>query len=158
MQLSLRLTQLCHVVAKALHEIGCPCIANRLCGEGTWEAFTGTPAWVSAAQRYPLVSIMPKLVPLTKGLAQAGYYDTALACAEAACRCEPTVDMDLIRAFLLLVLGDTQEAASLYNRTLSRLGGLPPEAFGKLHSLALTHAEEEDIAELYRSLVQYQAA
>lgn len=148
-----RLAVLCRMVEGVLEEVGCHCLARRLCGGKVHSE--GDCCGQSA---FPMLALLPKLAPLARSMARAGFYDTALACAEAANVCEQTIELELVRAFLYLILGETQEAAALYRHIQSRLGSLPPEDLAKLRELLATHSEEEDLAELYAALIRENAA
>lgn len=63
--------------------------------------------------------------------------------------------MELTRAFLLLALGDTDEARRIYIEVATKHGGIPKRAVERLAELAATHSEEEDIAELHAEILRF---
>jgi hypothetical protein len=143
-------------IAQACAEVGCACLARRISQHLDELGTVFCPAAGSAQgeQGRSALDLLPILSPLSSALATAGYYDTALECANVAHNFEPVLDMELTRAFLLLVLGDTQEARRIYVEVVNRHGGIPQRAVERLAELAATHSEEEDIAELHAELVR----
>ncbi len=153
-RLTRRVNLLRGAVAQACEEVGCICLANRIA-----QRFEQIDQAVCASQQVkregPTVDFMPMLSPLSGALSNAGYYDTALECANLAQHCEPVLDLELTRAFLHLVLGDTEDACRIYQETVRRHGGIPERAVQRVAELMATHSEEEDIAEVYAELTTY---
>jgi len=141
-------------VATALDEIGCPCLTQKLLGIRRGALDGSCPLKPEDTSR-PSLLLTVKLAPLTRALADAGYYDYALMCVEVAMSMEPTWDLDLAKAYLLLVLGDTEEACEIYRRAVRSWGGIPDGEIRRLARLAHDHAEE-DIVDIYRQVVKLQ--
>lgn len=153
-KLTRRINLLREAVAQACEEVGCACLAQRIS-----QRFEQLGQVVCSSRRNmhdgPAVDLMPLLTPLTGALSNAGYYDTALECANLAQHCEPVLDLELTRAFLHLVLGDTEDACRIYHEAVRRHGGIPERAVQRVAELMASHAEEEDIAEVYAELSTY---
>jgi hypothetical protein len=154
--LARRINSVRDAIAQACADAGCACLARRISHNldrlGT--AFCPAAGVARGEQGRSTLDLLPLLSPLSSALAMAGYYDTALECADVARNCEPVLDMELTRAFLLLVLGDTDEARRIYVDVVNKHGGIPQAAVERLAELAATHSEEEDIAELHADLVR----
>jgi hypothetical protein len=153
-RLSRRVNLLRAAVAQACEEVGCICLARRISQrfEQLGQAVCSTK---QAPLDSPAVDMLSMLSPLSGALSSAGYYDTALECANLAQHCEPVLDLELTRAFLHLVLGDTEDASRIYHEAARRHGGIPERAVARVAELMATHSDEEDIAELYAELTTY---
>jgi tetratricopeptide (TPR) repeat protein len=90
-----------------------------------------------------------QLVPLGRVLIELGYHDVALECMELAGAFDPAPEPLFARAYLLALLGDTEDAYRAYVDGSRRFGPIPAEELTALRVLANTHAEEEDLEELY---------
>ena len=89
---------------------------------------------------------------MTQALAKAGYYDVAMLSVELALVFEDSWDLRLARAYLCVVLGEMEEAQRTYRKVISHLGQMPRAELDRLAELSSSHAEEEDITELYQEL------
>jgi tetratricopeptide (TPR) repeat protein len=151
-----RLLRLFATVAALCDEAGITCLAERFASSN--DACTAETCTCGAfGQRRTVAHLLPKLAPTTRALIQLGYYDLALATVKMALSLEPTLDLDLARAYLHVVLGDTEEACQIYQHVLKRLGQIPPQELVRLKALAQEHASEEDIGELVTQLQHYTA-
>jgi hypothetical protein len=154
-KLKRRVNALRLAIAQACAETGCTCLARRISPEFDEHDNAFCPARPASASERPALDLIPLLTPLSGALSKAGYYDTALECANVAQHCEPVLDVELTRAFLLLVLGDTDEAREIYTAVVRQHGGIPQRAVERIAELARLHAEEEDIAELHEQLSRF---
>jgi tetratricopeptide (TPR) repeat protein len=109
-------------------------------------------------QVYPLrqrnADLPDHLVPVGRALIELGYHDIALDCMELAGELAPTAESQFARAYLLALLGDTEDAYRAYAAAHQRFGVLPPQELQALEVLLSTHPEEEDLAELYELVVK----
>jgi hypothetical protein len=151
-KLQRRINNLRQAIAQACAECGCTCLARRINPALNERSNAFCPARPDAGTQRPALDLLPLLTPLSGALSKAGYYDTALECANMAKHCEPVLDVELTRAFLLLVLGDTEEAREIYTTVVRQHGGIPQRAVERVAELAQQHSEEEDIAELLEQL------
>ncbi|MCH7471825.1 hypothetical protein IIA79_02605 [bacterium] len=171
-QLLIRLRRLATLLIPVYREVGCTCLLKKhhllrepasspqrsespppstaLPGSGLQTPETG-----HRAASLPLLAV---LAPLTNALARTGYYDVALSAGELANECEPTDDLLLTRAYLLVALGEIEDACLIYREVLRRLGRIPVEEVGRLADLATSHASENDILALYREVKRHSAA
>jgi hypothetical protein len=156
-----RLRTLAKAVALICREHGCPCIANRLEAGQLFAPLHRQPAGQCAAcgsdNSHLPVPLLAKLAPLTQALAKAGYYDVAMLSVELALVFEDSWDLRLARAYLCVVLGEMEEAQRIYRKVVGHLGQLPRAELDRLAQLSSSHADEEDIAELYQQLRRYSA-
>ena len=144
------LRRLAAQVSSDCSEAGCACVGLRLAGlpeHAVAERIGATCGREACAKPGSALFMLAKLAPLAATLARAGYYDSALYCAEIARGYEPTYDLDLTRAFLYVILGETDIGARLYLGYLRRHRALPEHALAELTALTATH-DEEDIGEL----------
>jgi tetratricopeptide (TPR) repeat protein len=141
-------------VSNALTEIGCPCLSQKLLGIRQGGEDSACPLQPEDTSR-PSLLLTVKLAPLTRALADAGYYDYALMCVELAMSMEPTWDLDLAKAYLLLILGDTEEACEIYRRAVKSWGRIPDVEIRRLAQLASNH-HEDDIVDIYHQVVRLQ--
>jgi hypothetical protein len=148
--------QVLEVVARLSLDAGCLCLAQRLGLQEGGTAACGCCSPEASGQR-PSVHVLAKLAPLTRLLADQGHYDLALLTVEAALSLEPTIDLDLARAYLFVVLGDMQDAQQIYARIIRRLGAIPRSELSRLMELARQHSSEDDIAELIGHLQSFAA-
>lgn len=158
-RLTWNVKRLFDTVAELCREVGCQCLAERFAA--SFEQCSENSCTCGAFReggRRPLIHLLAKLAPLTRTLLQLGYYDLALTTVEMAVSLEPTLDLDLARAYLHVVLGDTADASRIYSEVLARIGTIPPGELARLVQLAQTHAQEEDIAELVAQLKRFCAA
>lgn len=157
-KLKRRVNALRDTIAQACAEVGCVCLAQRLSPrQRSCELLRQMGTGCLQVREAAALDLLPRLTQLAAALAQAGYYDTALECATMARYCEPILELDLARAYLHLVLGETPQARRIYRAVLARHGSIPPGAVQRLAELARTHAEEDDIAELHFELASHAA-
>lgn len=149
-----QIAELVNNVSSALNEIGCPCLSRKLLGIRQGGENNGCALGPEDTGR-PSLLLTVRLAPLTRALADAGYYDYALMCVELAMSMEPTWDLDLAKAYLLLVLGDTEEACEIYRRAVKSWGRIPDVEIRRLAQLASNH-HEDDIVDIYRQVVLLQ--
>lgn len=155
LKLRRRINAVRDAIAQACAEVGCACLARRISPQIDDLGNLYCPARPQLGNDRPTLDLLPLLTPLSGALSQAGYYDTALECANMARHCEPVLDVELTRAFLHLVLGDTSEACEIYSAVVLQHGGISPRAVERIAQLAAEHAEEEDIAELHAQLRKF---
>ena len=152
-----RVRQLFGAVVAVCDDVGCACLAER---------YSFVSAQPAAGEQAPCPScgepgcmphfhLLAKLAPLTRALGRAGYYDLAMFTVELALACEATLDLRLARAYLAVVLGETEQASQIYHDVLKTRGRLPREVLEQLAELTVSHASEEDILSLYDQLAPY---
>lgn len=97
-----------------------------------------------------LNSLIGELLPLSRVLSGLGYHDVALHSAELAERHSPGdgSDAKLTRAYLLALLGETEEAQELYLAAHTELGRIPATDLAMLEDVVRSHPDEDDLAEL----------
>jgi hypothetical protein len=95
-----------------------------------------------------VLKLLSELVQISRELIRLGYHDVALHSAEIAVQFNMGWDAQLVRAYLLALLGETQDAEELYMQALAALNRLPEADLALLEELVLEHPEEEDLAEL----------
>jgi hypothetical protein len=157
-KLKRRVNALRDTIAQACAEVGCVCLAQRLSPrQRSCEMLRQMGTGSLQVRETTALDLLPRLTQLAGALAQAGYYDTALECATMARYCEPILELDLARAYLHVVLGETEQARRIYGAILARHGSIPRGALQRLAELAQTHGEEDDIAELRDELASHAA-
>jgi len=147
-----------HPLGEVLSEVGCICLAEKFGGL----KIAGTPGQAdggacSASNRRSSLLLLAKMAPLARALAASGYYDYALRCIEIAMIMEPTWDLKLARAYLLIALGDSDQACEVYKAAIRSWGNLPAQEIDLLNRFADVHCEEEDVKELILELKKYVA-
>ncbi|MDQ3022772.1 MAG: hypothetical protein M3R04_00070 [bacterium] len=108
------------------------------------EAYSPLAAAVKTSNGLPR-----RLVPVGRVLIELSYHDVALECMELAGEFDPTPEQQFARAYLLALLGDTEESWRAYSDGHSRFGPVSEAELDALALLARTHPEEEDLVELF---------
>ncbi len=156
-----RLRTLAKAVSLICRDHGCPCVADRLEAGQLFAPLHRQPAGACETcgedNSCLPVPLLAKLAPMTQALAKAGYFDVAMLCVELALVFEDSWDLRLARAYLCVVLGEMEEAQRIYRKVVGHLGQVPRAELDRLAELSSSHADEEDIAELYLELKRYSA-
>ncbi len=140
-------------IADVMHEHGCWCLAEKFKAlAANWAEQDGCSSdnidfvHGSKPQCY--------IFPLTTALSTTEYYDHALSCAQVASQVETTRELVYLRAFLYLVLGDTDEACRLYQHAAQKWGNISPAELEQIRGLVHQHICEDDISEIYEELAR----